>query len=83
MNDRPPQRKIITDFSAETKSHQIQLQVMASDLLKHMRASMTDPKMFKTYAESFAIVSKLLGDDLPTEKKLDVITDTSAFEADS
>jgi hypothetical protein len=83
MTDRPPQRKIITDFSSEHKSHPEQLQAMANDLLKHMRSSMTDPKMFKTYAESFAIVSKLLGDDLPTEKKHEQLTDTSAFEADS
>lgn len=54
---------------------------MASDLLKQMRASMTDPRMFKTYAESFAIVSKLLGDDLPTEtKKTEANVDTSKFE---
>lgn len=54
---------------------------MASDLLKQMRASMTDPKMFKTYAESFAIVNKLLSDELPTEqKKTETAVDITAFE---
>lgn len=76
-------RRIITDFSKEHLSHPEQLQAMANDLLKHMRNSMTDPKMFKTYAESFAIVSKLLGDDLPTEKKHEPTADTSAFETDT
>lgn len=62
-------RRIVTDFSKEHASHQAQLQAMATDLLKHMRSNMNDPRMFKTYAESFAIVSKLLSDELPTEVK--------------
>jgi hypothetical protein len=35
--------------------------------------------MFKTYAESFAIVSKLLGDDLPTEKQKESNVDITGF----
>tara|TARA_R110000868_G_scaffold303322_1_gene563820 strand:+ start:192 stop:437 length:246 start_codon:yes stop_codon:yes gene_type:complete len=78
---RPPERRIVTNFAAENKSHQHQLQAMADDLLKHMRANMTDPRMFKTYAESFAIVSKLLSDDLPTEhKKQEVPVDLTGFD---
>jgi uracil phosphoribosyltransferase len=78
---RPPERRIVTNFSAEGKSHQTQLQAMADDLLKHMRANLNDPRQFKTYAESFAIVSKLLSDELPTEKKkAETPVDISAFE---
>lgn len=78
---RPPERRIVTNFSAEGKSHQVQLQAIADDLLKHMRANINDPRQFKTYAESFAIVSKLLSDELPTEKKkADAEVDLSAFE---
>lgn len=78
---RPPERRIVTNFSAEGKSHQAQLQAMADDLLKQMRANMTDPRQFKTYAESFAIVSKLLSDELPTEnKKTETQVDVSGFE---
>jgi hypothetical protein len=79
---RPPERRIVvTNFSAEGKSHQHQLQAMADDLLKQMRANMNDPRMFKTYAESFAIVSKLLSDELPTEnKKTETQVDVSNFE---
>ena len=78
---RPPERKIVSNFSAEHLPHAQQLQAIAADLLKHMRANLNDPRMFKTYAESFAIVSKLLGDDLPTEtKKADANVDTSKFE---
>jgi hypothetical protein len=54
---------------------------MADDLLKQMRNNMNDPRMFKTYAESFAIVSKLLSDELPTEnKKTETQVDVSNFE---
>lgn len=78
---RPPERRIVTNFAAEHKSHQHQLQAMADDLLKHMRANLNDPRQFKTYAESFAIVSKLLSDDLPTEhKKADTEVDLTQFE---
>ena len=78
---RPPERRIVTNFSAENKSHQAQLQAIADDLLKHMRANINDPRMFKTYAESFAIVSKLLSDELPTEsKKAETNVDLTGFD---
>lgn len=75
-------RRIITDFSAEHKPHVEQLRAIASDLLKHMRNNLTDPRAFKAYAESFKIVSGLLGDgDLPTELKINHDnTDTAEFE---
>ena len=76
---RPPERRIVTDFSKESASHPDQLRSIANDLLKHMRANLTDPRMFKTYAESFAIVSKLLGDDLPTEKQKESNVDITGF----
>lgn len=72
-------RRIVTDFSKESGSHPDQLRAIANDLLKYMRASVTDPRLFKTYAESFAIVSKLLGDDLPTEKQKESNVDITSF----
>jgi len=78
---RPPERRVVTNYTAEHKSHQAQLQAIADDLLKHMRANLNDPRMFKTYAESFAIVSKLLSDELPTEtKRNEQPVDTSEFD---
>lgn len=81
MTTRPPERRIVTNFSAENKPHREQLQAMADDILKNMRNSMTDPKALKTYAESFKIVSALLADELPTEiKKAETQVDVSNFE---
>ena len=81
MTTRPPSRRIITDFSHEHKSHIEQLRAMADDLLKQMRANLNDPKAFKTYAESFSIVSKLLdGGVLPTEQVTNDKPDISGFE---
>jgi hypothetical protein len=80
---RPPERRVVVvpNYSGAGKPHKDQLRDMAESLLEHMRKSMDDPRQFKTYAESFAIVSRLLGDDLPTEQKkpADAI-DISGFE---
>ena len=74
-------RRIVTNYSAEHKSHTEQLKAMADDLLKQMRNSMNDPRSFKTYAESFSIVSKLLdGGALPTENVPTHDADISEFE---
>jgi hypothetical protein len=80
-NPRPPTRKIVTDYSAEHKSHAEQLRAMADDILKHMRNSMLDPRELKTYAECFGIIRKLLDEPLTTETKEEVSNvDTSEFE---
>ena len=76
-------RRIVTDFSKEGGSHADQLRSLANDILKHMRANANEPKVFKTYAESFAIVKKLLEDDLPTEKVQEANVDISAFKSDT
>ena len=78
---RPPERRIVTNFSAEHKSHREQLQAMADDILKHMRSNMTDPRQLKIYADSFKVLSEMLKDELPTEiKKQEVPVDLSRFE---
>lgn len=78
---RPPERRIVTNFSAEGKSHREQLQSMADDILKHMRSNMTDPRQLKLYADSFKVLRDLLEDELPTEhKKQEVPVDLSKFE---
>lgn len=79
----PMTRKIITNYAVEHLSHVEQLKALADDLLKHMRNNITEPREFKTYAESFAIVSKLLDSgELSTDiKSKDTSNvDTSEFE---
>jgi hypothetical protein len=75
-------RIVIPDSFMRGKPHKDQLKAMAEDLLEHMRNNINDPRMFKTYAESFAIMSKLLSDDLPTEESKGDLksVDVSAFE---
>lgn len=53
------------------KPHSEQLKAQAEDLLEHMRNSINDPKNYKTYAECYAILAKLLDSELPTEKPAD------------
>ena len=63
------------------KPHKEQLIAQAEDLLEAMRNSMNDPRLYKTYAESFKIVRDLLREELPTEKPSNgKTTDTSEFD---